>query len=238
MLSLFNPSIHRFIANGMIMLSLSLASVHAHAMADEALFQHARESYTAKNELALTEDVNQLKSQQYALAPYADYWLMLLRLEQARDEEVQNFLAQYADMPFSDRVRGEWLKKLAKQQNWEAFFDEYVNFQRDDVVLQCYALLGHVQLADTDVSAKVKDLWLTTADLPSNCNTLFDAMQKTGTLSSDDLWARFRLALQNGKVALAKSVAERLPSIDASHLKWLDRINQTPQLLFADKTKG
>jgi len=225
--------------NGFLVCSLtvlSLVSNQAFAMADEALFQHARESYAAKNEQALTEDVNQLKSQQYTLAPYADYWLMLLKLEQARDEEVQNFLAQYADMPFADRVRGEWLKKLAKQQNWVPFFDEYVNFQRDDVALQCYALSGHAQLADTDVSSKVKDLWLTTTDLPSNCNSLFDMMQKTGVLSTDDIWARFRLALQNGKIGLAKSVAARLPSIDAANLKLLDRINQTPQLLFADKS--
>ncbi|MDZ4210971.1 MAG: lytic transglycosylase, partial [Methylotenera sp.] len=71
------------------------------ALSDQALFQHAREAYTAKNEIALAEDVAQLNTQQYLLAPYADYWLMLLKLEQARDEEVQNFLAQYVDMPFA-----------------------------------------------------------------------------------------------------------------------------------------
>lgn len=163
----------------LVLLTITV-STQAYALSDEALFQHARESYAAKNEIALADDVSQLKTQQYLLAPYADYWLMLLKLEQARDEEVQNFLAQYVDMPFADRVRGEWLKKLAKQQNWEPFFEEYANFQREDLTVQCYALFGHVQLGDADVSSQTKALWLSTTDLPSNCNQLFDVMQKKG----------------------------------------------------------
>ena len=107
------------------LLAISLSS-QAFALSDEALFQHARAAYAAKNEMVLAEDASQLKDQQYHLAPYADYWKMLLKLEQnqARDEEVQNFLAQYVDMPFTDRVRGEWLKKLGKEENWVPFFDE------------------------------------------------------------------------------------------------------------------
>ncbi len=210
-------------------------SAQTFALSDEALFQHARDSYTTKNEIALADDVSQLKAQQYLLTPYADYWLMLLKLENARDEEVQNFLAQYIEMPFTERVRGEWLKKLAKQQNWNAFFEEHANFQRDDVAVQCYALLGHAQLGDADVSSQTKILWLTSTDLPSNCNQLFDVMQKKGDLSIDDIWARFRLALQDGKLSLAKSIATRLPSIDATELKLLDRANLTPQLILDKK---
>ncbi len=215
--------------------SINLLPGQVMALSDQALFQHARESYAAKNEIALAEDVHQLNAQQYLLAPYADYWLMLLKLEQARDEEVQNFLAQYADMPFADRVRGEWLKKLAKQQNWVPFFEEYANFKRDDVALQCYALLAHLQLGDAEITAQTRALWLTTADLPSNCNPLFDAMQKTGALTTEDIFARFRLALQDGKLGLAKSIASRLPEADEINLKLLDVAYQAPQALLENK---
>ncbi|MSP85985.1 MAG: lytic transglycosylase [Methylotenera sp.] len=206
------------------------------ALSDEALFQHARVSYAAKNEVALTEDVSQLKTQQYLLAPYADYWLMLLKLEKARDEEVQNFLAQYVDIPFTDRLRGEWLKKLGRQQNWGAFFDELVFFQREDAVVQCYALLGHQQLGDVQVTSQARALWLTSAELPSNCNQLFDVLQSTGELSHEDIWARFRLALQDGKLSLAKSVISRLPNVESATLKLIDRAYQAPQLMLDKKT--
>ncbi len=105
-------------------------SSQANALSEDALFQHARESYAAKNEIALAEDASQLNFQQYILAPYADYWLMLLKLDQVEDAEVVSFLTQYADMPFTDRLRGEWLKKLGKQQSWPTFYEQYANFKR------------------------------------------------------------------------------------------------------------
>lgn len=172
---------------GLIAFAIFLPS-HAFALSDEALFQHAREAYAAKNEIALAEDANQLKIQEYLLAPYADYWLMLLKLEQADDGEIKSFLTQYSTFPFADRLRGEWLKKLAKAQNWPLFFEQYANFQRDDVVVQCYALYGHAQLGDVDVASQTKALWFTSADLPSNCSQLFDVMQKSGVLTIDDIW--------------------------------------------------
>jgi soluble lytic murein transglycosylase len=217
------------------LVTITLSS-QAFALSDEALFQHARDSYAAKNTIALTEDVAQLNTQQYILAPYADYWLMLLNMDQARDEEVQNFLAKYVDMPFTDRVRGEWLKKLAKSENWGPFFEELNNFQREDIAVQCYAMLGHTQLADLEVASQAKSLWMTSADLPSNCNQLFDALQKSGALTNDDIWARFRLALQDGKLSLAKSVIARLPNVEPATLKLLDKAYQSPQLILDKKT--
>ncbi|HSH98819.1 MAG TPA: lytic transglycosylase, partial [Methyloradius sp.] len=222
----------------MAIIALSPSSVLA--MSDEALFQHARESYSGKNEIALGEDVAQLKSQEYILAPYADYWFMLLKLDHFDNSvddnaEAQAFLNKYVDLPFADRLRGEWLKKLGKQQNWPLFFEQYASFKRDDPLVQCFALLGHSQLEDMDIASQVKALWMTTADLPGNCNQVFDIQQKKGVLTTDDIWARFRMALQEGKLPLAKSVAVRLP-IDNTSLKLLDRAYQSPQTIIDKKT--
>lgn len=222
---------------GLVFFCSVFTSGHVLAMSDQSLFQHARESYAAKNELALAEDVSELNAQQYLLAPYADYWLMLLRLDQADSTEVQNFITKYADLPFAERLRGEWLKKLGKQQDWPLFFEQYADFKREDPVVQCYALFGR-SLEGADVSAQAKKLWLTTTDLPSNCNQLFDAMQKSGVLTDHDMWARFRLALQNGKLGIAKSVASRLAGYDQKNLKLLDIANQTPKVLLDNNSDG
>jgi len=222
------------ISLGMVCFCSVFISGHALAMSDQSLFQHARESYAAKNELALAEDVTQLKAQQYLLAPYADYWLMLLRLDQADSAEVQDFLTQYPDLPFAERLRGEWLKKLGKQQDWPLFLEQYADFKREDPAVQCYALIGKNRVEDADVTVETRKLWLTTADLPSNCNQLFDMAQKSGVLSVDDIWTRFRLALQNGKLGLAKSIASRLLDFEEKNLKLLDIANQTPKLLLVN----
>ena len=221
----------------LVLLCCALFSAPVQAMSDQALFQHARESYNAKNEAALADDVAELNQQQYLLAPYADYWLMLLRLEKAENDEVQNFLTKYGNYPFAERVRGEWLKKLGKQQDWQVFFEQYPNYKREDTAVHCYALFGKnvAEGAGADIAAQTRKLWMTTADLPSSCTPLFDAMQKTGALTSDDLWNRFRLALQNGKLPLAKSIAGRIADFDEKDIKLLDIANQTPKALLDDK---
>ena len=108
----------------------------------DELFVAARDAYKARDERALAVDVQRLRAENYVLAPYADYWLLLLHLEQTSTPEVQDFLSRYADLPFSDRVRAEWLKQLGKRQDWAAFFDELPRLQREDAGVTCYALLG------------------------------------------------------------------------------------------------
>jgi soluble lytic murein transglycosylase len=222
---------------GLVLLSCVMFSAPVLAMSDQALFQHARESYNAKNETALAQDVAELNQQQYLLAPYADYWLMLLRLNAAENDEVQNFLTKYGNYPFAERLRGEWLKKLGKQQDWPVFFEQYPNYKREDTAVQCYALSGKnfAEGPGADIAEQTKKLWMTTADLPVSCNSLFDAMQNAGLLTSDDLWGRFRLALQNGKLPLAKSIAGRIAGFDENDLKLLDIANQTPKAVLDEK---
>ncbi len=238
-ISFFAGNALKSFTQGIALCLLASASLYSHqaaAISDEALFQHARESYAARNEIALAEDASQLKAEQYILAPYVDYWLMLLRLDQADTVEVRAFLTQYADMPFADRLRGEWLKNLAKQLDWEAFFAEYPNFQREDLAVQCYALLGHTELKtdNVDIIGQAKAIWLTSGELPNSCNQLFDALQKSGALTHRDIWARVRLALQDNKLSLAKNIANRIPAVDNAALKLLDRAFQNP-LQFLDK---
>ena len=206
-----------------------LFTSYTFAQSDDVTFQYAREAYKSKNEMALAEDVEHLKTQQYLLAPYADYWLMLLRLSRSDDLAVENIINEYADMPFADSLRAEWLKKLAKQQNWPLFFKQYALSQHQDVSLQCYAMLGHTQLADADLSVQAKALWLTTADLPENCNQLFNLLQKSGVITNDDIWLRFRLALQDEKLSLAKNIILLVPEFENTNLKLLDRAFTSPQ---------
>jgi len=225
-----SSQLRSLLAHAVLGLGLAL-SANACATSDEALLQQARLAYAERNDNALSKVVAQLKAEQYVLAPYAEYWLMLLRLEQASDAEVEDFLVKNIDLPFADRVRGERLKILAKQENWPQFYQVYAQFKRDDIAVQCYALLGRAQLGDRDALAKAKSLWFTSTDLPSSCTPMFDLLQKTGALNDDDIWARLRIALQAGQLSLAKNIALRISSLDSANLRLIDRVNQTPHLI-------
>lgn len=228
---------YRFLTIAIVSLLMMLMVKPVHALSDQALFLHARQAYDKQNEIALSEDVTQLKLNESVLAPYADYWLMLLRLSQADDDEVNRFLIQYEDTSFADRVRGEWLKKLGKAQQWTAFFTQYAHYQRVDTTVLCYGLQGNLALNQgTETSDKIKALWLTSQDLPSSCSPLFDYLFKTGALTKQDVLARLRLALHDNKVKLAKSLALKLPNVSASDTAFIDRAFQSPQQVLTKKT--
>ena len=219
-----------------ILLSVCLFGANpAWAMSADETFTHAQTAYQTKNVKALADDASQLRAQNYLLAPYADYWLMLITLATADKTVVRDFLSQYADYPFADRVRGEWLKSLGKAQDWATFFDELPNFKREDTAVSCYALEGRAKNGDLIALTEGKALWMTTVEQPSNCENLFDLMQTAKVLTQDDVWARFRLAMQEGKVALAKGIIQRDASLAKSELKLIDSVYQSPQAALEKK---
>lgn len=217
---------------------LTLLALASPAWADigDAELMRARAAYDSKNVIALSENVTQLQEQGYVLAPYADYWLMLLNMNDAEPQAVRDFLTKYAEFPFADRVRGEFLKKLAKAQDWESFNQEISQFNLEDAAIACYAVEAKVATGDTDSLAGAKELWMQSKEMPSNCNAVFDKMQASGKLNEDDILARLELSLQDNRIQLAKGIAKRLSSFDASYLKMIDNANNTPSVVLAKKS--
>jgi soluble lytic murein transglycosylase len=219
-------------------LLLCLQSFIALAWADagDAELMRARAAYDSKNGIALSENVAQLQAQGYVLAPYADYWLMLLNMTDAEPQTVRDFLTKYADFPFADRVRGEFLKKLGKAQDWENFNQEIGQYQLEDPAIACYAVEAKAATGDTDSLVSAKEMWLQPKELPTNCNAVFDKMQATGKLSDEDILARLDLSLHDNRIQLAKGIAKRLSNFDPAYLKQIDSAYTSPSVVLAKKS--
>lgn len=213
-----------------IMLALIWPALVMAAGADDA-FLNAKNAYDKRNVLALTSFISELKTQEHVLAPYAEYWLMLLNLEVATAQEVQEFLHTHAAMPFADRLRGEWLKKLAKIKDWPAFLAMYAQYQQEDSAVICYAAQANAEVNGIDTLASAKSLWMQTKEQAANCNALFDQMQAVGILTEEDLLKRYRLALTDNRINLAKAIVKRAKGIDATYVSKIDAANTNPQLL-------
>ena len=199
-------------------------------------FVAARQAYNERDAQALAEYSAQLHGQNYILAPYVDYWRLLLLLDQASTQEVRDFLSRYEEFPFASRVRVEWLKKLGKRQEWQTFFEELPQLTVEDTAVSCYAYIGKASQGDERALTEARPLWFSAKLQPDNCNALFDNMITFGSLTVDDIWERIRLALGEGKVSVAKSVAQRLPQIDTATLKYFDRVYENPQRVLEKKT--
>jgi soluble lytic murein transglycosylase len=211
-------------------LSLALFVVcNAWGMTVDQTFAHAQNAYQTKNAKALAEDASQLHSQNYILASYADYWLMLITLTSSDKAMVRDFLSQYSDYPFAERVRVEWLKILGKRQNWDDFFEELPNLKHEDSAVSCYTLEGRAKKGDVIALTEGKTLWMSAVEQPVNCENLFDMMQISKVLTQEDIWARFRLAMQESKIVLAKSIIQRDTSVSKAELKLIDTVYQNPQ---------
>ncbi len=219
-----------------IFLGLTLLfSSPAWASGNDDIFASARNAYKNRDDQALAQYFHQLQAHNYVLAPYADYWLMLLHLSDADNDSVRDFLTRYADLSFADRVRGEWLKALGKRQDWDTFFEELPNYQGGDMAVSCYSIDGRAQRGDAQAYTMGRPLWLVAGEQPANCNVLFNHMVKAQALTEDDIWARIRLSLQDGKITVAKSALQYLPNIDSADLKLLDRAYENPQRMMEKK---
>jgi len=204
------------------------------ALGDDEFLQ-ARAAYDKKNIIALSDYVQQLQSQHYLLAPYADYWLILLNLEDADNQTITDFLNKYSDYPFADRLRGEYLKKLAKKQDWTSFSNEISNYQLEDPTVACYAAESSAINGDTSALEAAKALWMQAIEQPGNCTSLYDRMQAAGVLTEEDIWERFRLALAEGRVNLAKAIVKRSKTFDVSQYKLIDKAYTSPTLVLNKK---
>ena len=206
-----------------------LFSGRAWALENEELFARAQKAYDKRDDTALAGYARQMHARDYIVAPYADYWLMLLHLSDADTASVRAFLDRYPDLPFSDRVRGEWLKQLAKRGDWPTFFEEYPRLHRDDVTVACYALAQRAVQGDLIALTEGKPLWMTARDQPDSCNALFERMIASSVLSADDIWQRFRLALQDNKTGLARSIVQWLPRIDREDARLVNTVAKNPK---------
>ena len=228
----------RFIVIGQLLafiLSISLAASVYAAIGDDE-FLRARQAYDKKNAILLSDYSQQLQYQHYLLAPYTQYWLMLLNLKELDNQSVIDFINETSDYPFSDKLRGELLKKLAKEGNWLGFTSEYPNYKQEDVAVACYAAEANAITGDTSLLAAAKPLWMQALEQPSNCESLYDRMQAAKLLTEEDILTRFRLSLAENRTSLAKKIVSRSQFYDANYAKLIDKTIANPALALARNT--
>lgn len=148
---------------------------------------------------------------EHVLAPYAEFWQLLLALPQAGDERIAAFLATHPGSWMAERLRAEWLKELGRREMWPAYRAEFARLRRPDIAHQCYARRAEWAAGDRSQLREAIALWFTGRDLPAACVPLFAVLRDAGLLHAEDVWRRYRLALEAGNPGVAKSVAAWLP---------------------------
>ncbi|MEO7399408.1 MAG: transglycosylase SLT domain-containing protein [Polaromonas sp.] len=148
----------------------------------------------------------------HTLEPWAAYWELKARLDEASPSEVQDFLTRNKGSYQEDRLRNDWLLLLGQRRDWAAFAAEYPNYRmNDDREVRCYALLvEHLKnpALDARLAQEVRKNWLAQRDADDGCTTAASRLVGSKNLSPQDAWEKARLALEANRPRAARDAVE------------------------------
>ncbi|MFP5380746.1 MAG: transglycosylase SLT domain-containing protein [Gammaproteobacteria bacterium] len=220
-----------WIAACLLLGSLSGTSAIA-APGDEAVRQ-AQQAFVARKSAELARVVQSVPAD-HVLAPQVEFWQLLLALPAASDDRIAAFLAAHPGSWMAERLRAEWLKELGRRELWPAYRAEFARLRRPDVAHQCYARRAEWAAGDRSQLREAIALWFTGRDRPAACTPLFVHLRGEGLLQPEDVWRRYRLALEAGNPGVAKAVAAWLPEALRPANSQLDQAVRDPARWLAD----
>jgi soluble lytic murein transglycosylase len=208
-----------------LVLALFLA-LPAWAGSDED-FVAAREAFRSGDGARLDALASRLTS--HVLYPHVAFWQFRLRLADATEEEVAAFLSRYPDTLVAERLRVEWLKVLGAKAQWERLLDAYTSVSsKPDTELNCYLLDARLHLADESARWDAKQWWASDAELPDSCGPVLDFLAAEKVVGREEVWKRFRLLAEAGKIGAAKNTLGYLPDAEVPSVKTLDKAAANP----------
>ena len=142
------------------------------------------------------------------LEPWAAYWELKARLDEATGQEVQAFMTRYAGTYQEDRLRNDWLLLLGQRRDWTTFAAEHPNFRMgDDREVRCYAMAVQFLSSGADVAAEVRRNWYAQRDADDGCAFAADRLHEAKKLSDLDIWRKARLAIETNRPKAARLAA-------------------------------
>ena len=167
------------------------------------------------------------------LEPWAAYWEISLRLDQADKAEIESVLARYAGSYQEDRLRAEWLLQLGRNRDWAAFRAQLPLYRMaDDRSIQCYALWSDYLSSGADVAKQLQALWLAQREPDEACADAAQELIKARNMPAQAAWLRARLGMENDRL---KVTTQAVATLDTKWVKTVSAIYQSPAKYLNDK---
>jgi len=191
--------------------------------ADQIVLDMAH-AYKQGDHKRLTQLLPQAKGS--PLEPWAAYWELALRLDQADKSDIEAFLARYAGTYQEDRLRADWLLQLGRNRDWATFRAQWPLYRMgDDRSVQCYALWSDYLRNDADVARAVQDIWLAQRDADEACADAAQVLIKARKMPEQAAWLRARLGMENDR---PRVVTQAVAALNDKWGKTVNAIYQDP----------
>jgi len=173
----------------------------------------------------------------HVLEPWAAYWDLNSRLNEASPQEVQAFLTRYAGSYQEDRLRNDWLLLLGERRDWTTFAAEHPQFRMgDDRDVRCYAwLIEHVKKGPDGTGAladKVKKTWYAQRDADGGCRAAAERLLASKQLTPLDIWRKARLSIEINRPRPTRDAVEM---VSPESMALLAIIQANPSQFLIDK---
>ena len=211
-----------------VLVCLAAQGAGAKNSTDESLLG-AYDAYRAGDPIRFARHARNLEG--HVLEPWLDYWRLSMRLEDATNREVREFLATHAKLYVTERMRADWLRVLGKRAEWPEFNRQVPLYVRDDLEVACYRWSSRLERGDDAALDDAMAMWLEPAELPEGCQRLALVLSARGRLSFTDIWRRVRVLFEHGQITAAKTALALLPKSDAPDERMLAEAARQPKRL-------
>lgn len=164
----------------------------------------------------------------HLLEPWAAYWELRARLDEAQPDEITAFLQRYAGSYQEDRLRNDWLLLLGQRRNWARFAEQHPQYRMsDDREVRCYALLvDHLRgMAAAGVGEEVRRQWHSQRDTDDGCTHAAGELLAARQIPALEVWRKARLAMESNRPRAARN-AVTLVAPDVAAL--VNELNDKP----------
>lgn len=210
----------------LILIPLFLAPTLAFALTPDEQFLAARDAARAGDRAKLERLAPLLQG--HELEAYVEYWQLLPDLKDSDPATVQAFLGRHENSYIAEKLRTDWLRQLARKQQWSVFDSEYPRLAQADQELACQALQSRRAQGDPRVLDDALPLWLTLLEPPEPCYPILEALIIDKRVLADAVWARIRRQFEANKIAAALYTMNYLPASQMPEKKLAQTVVDTP----------
>ena len=198
-----------FLAFGAVQPSLA-ANASNSAQADAVITDMAQ-AFKRGDRKRLSTLLPQAKG--HILEPWAAYWELKARLDEASHQEVRAFFARYPATYQEDRLRNDWLLLLGQRRDWSTLADEHPHYRmRDDRELRCYfltvELLEKGAHASPTIADEVRKNWMGMKEADDGCTLAADRLYFNKQFTALDIWRKARLMVEHNRPRTARNAVQ------------------------------
>lgn len=208
-----------------------------HAQEGTSRFLDARDAASKGDRNRLERLASQVGN--HPLDVYVEYWWLgnlLARNDAMARPLIREFLQRQQGSYLAERLRSDWLRRLAREGDWQTVQQEYPRLLQPEQDMRCIALQGKLVSNDRDAGlAEARPLWLALTEAVDSCQPVLRTLVEAGKVDIDDVYARIRRLHEHKRFAAARELVgwlnhPDLPDPAALELaasqaaSWLDRL--------------